>query len=156
MLSGPPRYVEAVPQRVVGASTRTEPFPSFSRWSVLLALAGRQTDVININQWNSRSLAEGTRPRPQKQHAVFFCQKTCGSVIWNHRFVARSSRRHGVSTEEVEEVLFSSPHVRRVEKGRVKGEDLYAAYGRTAGTDTWWSSSSASLDPLPYRFRRVT
>jgi uncharacterized protein len=54
-------------------------------------------------------------------------------VIWNARFVAKIVEKHGVSTEEVEEVLFSSPHVRRVEKGRVKGEDLYAAYGRTAG-----------------------
>jgi uncharacterized DUF497 family protein len=34
-------------------------------------------------------------------------------------------------TGEVEKVLFSKPHVRRIEKGRVKGEHLYAAYGRS-------------------------
>jgi uncharacterized DUF497 family protein len=36
-----------------------------------------------------------------------------------------------VSTDEVEEVLFGKPHVRRAKKGHVKGEDLYTAYGRT-------------------------
>lgn len=34
-------------------------------------------------------------------------------------------------TEEVEEVIFGKPHIRRAQKGRVKGEDLYAAYGQT-------------------------
>ncbi len=53
-------------------------------------------------------------------------------VIWNARFVSKIEEKHGVSTEEVEEVLFSSPHVRRAEKGRVKGEHLYVAYGQTA------------------------
>ncbi len=33
--------------------------------------------------------------------------------------------------EEVEEVLFSRPHVRWAEKGRVKGEHLYVAFGQT-------------------------
>ena len=34
-------------------------------------------------------------------------------------------------SEEVEEILFSKPHVRLVESGRVKGENLYVANGRT-------------------------
>ena len=29
-------------------------------------------------------------------------------------------------------MLFSEPHVRFAEKGRVKGENLYVAYGQTA------------------------
>ena len=53
-------------------------------------------------------------------------------VIWNAKFVSKIEEKHGVSPEEVEEVLFSSPHVRRAEKGKVKGEHLYVAYGRTA------------------------
>lgn len=53
-------------------------------------------------------------------------------VIWNAKFASKIEEKHGVSAEEVEEVLFSSPHVRRVEKGRVKGEHLYVAYGQTA------------------------
>jgi uncharacterized DUF497 family protein len=31
---------------------------------------------------------------------------------------------------KLEEILFGKPHVRRAQKGHVKGEDLYAAYGR--------------------------
>lgn len=38
--------------------------------------------------------------------------------------------KHGVTTDEVEQVLFSRPHVRMAERGRVKGEDLYVAYGQ--------------------------
>ena len=52
-------------------------------------------------------------------------------VIWKDYFVDKIKVKHGVSTAEAEEVLFGKPHVRRVQKGRVKGEDLYAAYGQT-------------------------
>lgn len=54
-------------------------------------------------------------------------------VIWKDRFVDKFAFKHGVSTDEVEEALFGRPHIRRAQKGHVKGEDLYAAYGRTAG-----------------------
>jgi uncharacterized protein len=53
-------------------------------------------------------------------------------IIWHEKFVAKINTKHGIITEEVEEVLFGAPHVRFAEKGRVKGEHLYAAYGRTA------------------------
>lgn len=52
-------------------------------------------------------------------------------VIWKEVFVAKIIEKHGVSPEEVEEALFSKPHIRRAQKGRVKGEDLYVAYGQT-------------------------
>jgi len=52
-------------------------------------------------------------------------------VIWKAKFVEKIAYKHGVTTDEVEEVLFSQPHVRLVEKGRVKGENLYVAYGQT-------------------------
>ena len=52
-------------------------------------------------------------------------------VIWKERFVEKLADKHGVSTEEVEEILFLSPNVRLAEKGRVKGENLYVAYGQT-------------------------
>lgn len=48
-------------------------------------------------------------------------------VISNERFVAKIAEKHAVSTDEVEEVLFSRPHVRKLEKGKVKGEHLYVA-----------------------------
>ena len=54
-------------------------------------------------------------------------------VIWKDRFVDKIKAKHGVSTDEVEEILFGGPHVRRAQKGHIKGEDLYAAYGQTSG-----------------------
>ena len=54
-------------------------------------------------------------------------------VIWKDRFIDKIEAKHRVRTEEVEEVLFGKPHVRRTRKGRIKGEDLYTAYGQTAG-----------------------
>ena len=53
-------------------------------------------------------------------------------VIWREAFVDKLERKHRVMPEEVEDVLFSRPHIRRVEKGHVQGEDLYVAYGQTA------------------------
>ena len=52
-------------------------------------------------------------------------------LIWKERFVEKLADKHDVFTEEVEEILFSSPHVRMAEKGRIKGENMYAAYGQT-------------------------
>jgi len=52
-------------------------------------------------------------------------------VIWKDVFIDKLEAKHGVTTEEAEQVLFGRPHVRRAEKGRVKGEDLYVAYGQT-------------------------
>ena len=54
-------------------------------------------------------------------------------VIWKDRFVDKIEVKHGVGTDEVEEILFGKPHVRRAQRGRIKGEDLYAAYGQTEG-----------------------
>lgn len=51
-------------------------------------------------------------------------------IIWNQDFVDKMERKHRVTADEVEEVLFSKPHMRRAEKGRVLGEDLYVAYGQ--------------------------
>ncbi|MBI1930141.1 BrnT family toxin [Candidatus Poribacteria bacterium] len=52
-------------------------------------------------------------------------------VIWKDKFVEKIAAEHDVTVDEVEEVLFSHPHVRLAEKGRVKGENLYVAYGQT-------------------------
>ncbi|MDT4953782.1 MAG: uncharacterized protein QOJ02_1920 [Acidobacteriota bacterium] len=54
-------------------------------------------------------------------------------VIWKDRFIDKIEVKHGVNTGEVEEILFGKPHIRRAQKGHVKGEDLYAAYGQTEG-----------------------
>jgi len=53
------------------------------------------------------------------------------NIIWLDVFTEKLWRRHRVSTEEVEEALHSSTRIRFIEKGDVKGEDVYAALGRT-------------------------
>ena len=52
-------------------------------------------------------------------------------VIWKDEFIEKIADKHSVMTDEVEDVLFSGPHVRVAAKGRVKGENLYVAYGQT-------------------------
>lgn len=52
-------------------------------------------------------------------------------VLWKGQFLEKIAEKHGTSMAEVEEVLFRSPFVRRAERGKVRGEDLYAAYGQT-------------------------
>ena len=52
-------------------------------------------------------------------------------IIWKEQFVIKLEEKHGVFTDEVEAVLFNQPFIRRIEKGRIKGEDLYVAYGQT-------------------------
>jgi uncharacterized protein len=54
-------------------------------------------------------------------------------IIWKDQFAEKLAAKHGVSVTEVEEVLTSKPHIRKVGKGQVKGENVYAAYGQTDG-----------------------
>ncbi len=52
-------------------------------------------------------------------------------IIWLDVFVEKIWRKHRVLTEEVEETLYGSPEIRFIEKGDVKGENVYAAMGRS-------------------------
>jgi len=53
-------------------------------------------------------------------------------IVWLPHFVDKLAWKHQVSLEEVEEVLlFGNARYRKVQKGHVPGENLYAAYGRT-------------------------
>ena len=54
-------------------------------------------------------------------------------IIWKDQYVEKLEVKHGVSVEEVEDVLDSKPHLRKVAKGNVKGENVYAAFGQTIG-----------------------
>ena len=54
-------------------------------------------------------------------------------IIWKEQFVEKLETKHGVTLDEVEEVLNSKPHIRKVAKGKVKGENVYAAFGQTIG-----------------------
>nr|BAL58439.1 hypothetical conserved protein [Candidatus Acetothermum autotrophicum] len=52
-------------------------------------------------------------------------------IIWKEQFVEKIIRKHGVTPSEVEQALLSKPYIRKAEKGQVKGEDVYVAYGQT-------------------------
>ena len=52
-------------------------------------------------------------------------------VIWLPEIVDKLDWKHDVSPEEVTETLFGNPVYRKVQRGHVPGEDLYAALGRT-------------------------
>lgn len=52
-------------------------------------------------------------------------------IVWKAQFAEKLAKKHGVSVTEVEEVLHSNPHIRKVGRGHVKGEHVYAAYGRS-------------------------
>lgn len=53
-------------------------------------------------------------------------------ILCSDEIIEKLDRKHHVSEDELYEVLlFDMPHFRFVEKGKVKGEDLYFAYGRT-------------------------
>lgn len=52
-------------------------------------------------------------------------------VIWKQQFLEKIILKHQLYPEEVEEALRGKPVVRRQERGRRPGQDLYAVYGRT-------------------------
>ena len=52
-------------------------------------------------------------------------------IIWLDSIVEKIERTHHVSTEEVEEVFTGTPRFRYVERGHRRGEDVYAAIGKT-------------------------
>lgn len=53
------------------------------------------------------------------------------SIIWLPNIVDKLDWKHNVATEEVEEIFHSKPVYRKVQKGHVPGEDLYASCGQT-------------------------
>lgn len=53
-------------------------------------------------------------------------------IIWKEGVVEKLIGKHAVSIAEAEEVLLSRPVVRRIVKGRVRGEDVYAAMAQIA------------------------
>jgi hypothetical protein len=54
-------------------------------------------------------------------------------IIWLDRFVEKLWRKHGVTTDEVEQVLNNHPRIQFIERGDVDGEDVYRALGQTSG-----------------------
>jgi uncharacterized DUF497 family protein len=54
-------------------------------------------------------------------------------IVWKEAVVEKLIGKHGVSIAEAEEVLLSKPIVRRMVKGHVRGEDVYAAMAQIIG-----------------------
>ncbi len=53
-------------------------------------------------------------------------------IVWKEAVVEKLIGKHSVSITEAEEALLSKPIVRRMVKGRVRGEDVYAAMAQIA------------------------
>ena len=51
-------------------------------------------------------------------------------IVWKERFAVKLREKHRVSTDEVEDLLSARPLIRRMHRGRVRGEDVYAAMGQ--------------------------
>jgi len=51
--------------------------------------------------------------------------------IWLENVVEKLEVKHNVFSEEVEEVFASRPKIKRMNRGRFRGEDVYRALGRT-------------------------
>ena len=47
-------------------------------------------------------------------------------IIWKDTFVDKLVRKHNVQVYEAEEALQGHPVIRKVTRGNVKGEDIYA------------------------------
>ena len=52
-------------------------------------------------------------------------------IIWLPQVIDKLDWKHNVVPEEVDEVLFDNPLYRKVQKGHIPDEDLYAALGQT-------------------------
>lgn len=52
-------------------------------------------------------------------------------IIWLRDVVYKLLWKHNITPDEVEEVFVNKPRYKFQEKGKVKGENLYTAYGYT-------------------------
>jgi hypothetical protein len=58
---------------------------------------------------------------PACQHALVL---SITEIVWLMQFMEKIREKHGLRTEEVEDVLERRPRVHRIERGRVQGEPL--------------------------------
>jgi len=54
-------------------------------------------------------------------------------IIWLNHYVEKLQHKHGVTTDEVEQVFDNKPRIQFIERGDVAGEDVYRALGQTYG-----------------------
>jgi uncharacterized DUF497 family protein len=51
--------------------------------------------------------------------------------IWLEDILEKIEIKHNVSPEEVEEIFFNKPKIKRMNRGNYRGEDVYRALGQT-------------------------
>ncbi len=54
-------------------------------------------------------------------------------IVCPGRIEAKLESKHRTSAREARQVLLSSPRIRFAEKGYTEGDDVYVAFGQTAG-----------------------
>ncbi|MGE0825313.1 MAG: BrnT family toxin [Candidatus Binatia bacterium] len=52
-------------------------------------------------------------------------------LVWLDEFIEKIEAKHNVFQWEVDEVFTRKPKIRKMKKGRFRGEDVYRALGRT-------------------------
>jgi uncharacterized DUF497 family protein len=52
-------------------------------------------------------------------------------TIWLQKIVDKLAKKHSITQDEVEQVFVNEPQYRFLEEGRIEGEHVYSAYGRT-------------------------
>jgi len=52
-------------------------------------------------------------------------------IIWLPQVIDKLGWKHDVTPEEVGQILFGNPLYRKVQRGHIPGEELYAALGQT-------------------------
>lgn len=52
-------------------------------------------------------------------------------IIWLPEIIDKLAWKHDVLPEEVDQVLFGNPLYRKVQRGHIPDEHVYAAYGRS-------------------------
>ncbi len=55
------------------------------------------------------------------------------SIVCPEHIEEKLETKHNVTCREARQVLLGQPRIRFAEKGHVKGEDVYAAFGQTLG-----------------------
>ncbi|MBN1508497.1 MAG: BrnT family toxin [Sedimentisphaerales bacterium] len=53
-------------------------------------------------------------------------------MIWLEEIVEKLETKHGVVPDEVEQVFRRQPRIKRMNRGRYRGEDVYRALGQTS------------------------
>ena len=53
------------------------------------------------------------------------------NIIWMDEFTVKIQVKHNLTIDEVEDALLSRAIFRRASRGKVNGENVYVAYGKT-------------------------